>query len=76
MGKAEDFANTVNDNSVHLLHIDCDPHGYEQTVNLFNLYKNKVKIGGAILFHDCGPHFGVLQAVQEIEKTDERRERP
>jgi hypothetical protein len=43
-------------------------HGYEHTKNLFNLYKNKIKDGGLVIFHDATDAFGVNKFVKELEK--------
>jgi len=69
-GFAEDFVDNVKDNSLDIIHVDMDPHGYDQTKNVFNLYKNKLRASGAFIFHDAGPHFGVEQAVKDIEALD------
>lgn len=69
-GFGEDFIDDFTDNSLDVIHIDADPHEEEQTQRLFDVYKSKLKVGGAILFHDCTSMFGVLPVVQRIEKTD------
>lgn len=59
----EDVVGRLNDSSVAFLHVDCDPHGYEQTKKLFELYEPKLKRQGVVVFHDCTPQFGVHEFV-------------
>lgn len=66
MSTGEERAADFEDQSIDLLHIDADPHAYEQTENLFTLYKNKIQDGGAIIFHDCTDFFGVGKFVKEV----------
>jgi hypothetical protein len=60
---AEEAVAKFKDNQLALVHIDVDPHEYEQTKTIFNLYAPKVKIGGVVLFHDCTSAFGVQRFV-------------
>jgi hypothetical protein len=63
---AESISDRFQDESIHILHIDVDPHDYMGTINFFTLYKRKIKKQGMIIFHDCSPKFGVKKAVEEI----------
>jgi hypothetical protein len=60
---AEETVDYFSPDSISLLHIDVDPHGYEQTKNIFQIYQNKVKEQGYIIFHDFDPEKGVYQFV-------------
>jgi glycosyltransferase involved in cell wall biosynthesis/predicted O-methyltransferase YrrM len=62
----EEAAKRFKDDRLALVHIDVDPHEYEQTKNLFNLYAPKVRVGGVVLFHDCTSAFGVINFVSEL----------
>jgi hypothetical protein len=62
---AEQAVKKFNYNQIDFLHIDLDPHKYEQTKNIFTLYEPKVRKGGIIIFHDCTPAFpGVYDFVK------------
>jgi len=64
-GDGNSYAKDFEDGSIDLLHIDADPHAYEQTKELFNNWKSKVRVGGVVVFHDCTPFFGVHKFVTE-----------
>ena len=53
--RAEDCVGQFEDNSLDIIHIDLDPHTYEQAQNTFNLYNSKLKSTGVFLFHDASP---------------------
>jgi hypothetical protein len=63
--RAEEAVNMFRPGQIDFLHIDLDPHIYEQTSNIFTLYEPKVGKGGIIVFHDCTPDFpGVYDFVK------------
>jgi hypothetical protein len=66
---AEAAVSRFKEGRLVLVHIDVDPHGYEQTRDIFNFYASKVKVGGVVLFHDCTSAFGVHRFVCEIRDT-------
>lgn len=60
---AEDVVGKFDDSSITFLHVDCDPHGYDQTKRIFDLYEPKITRQGIVVFHDCTPQFGVHEFV-------------
>lgn len=64
---AEESAENFTNYSLDFIHIDVDPHEYNQTKKLIELYLPKLKQSGVILFHDASPvKFGVNQALLEV----------
>lgn len=63
----EDVAKQFN--AIDLLHIDTDPHSYEQTKELVGLYAPKISERGAILFHDAAPGWGVYSFLVDELRT-------
>lgn len=60
---AEDVAGSYGNEYIDFLHIDADPHSYEQTKLIFSKFARFVPIGGIVMFHDCTPYFGVHEVV-------------
>ncbi len=50
---------------IDLLHIDAN-HSYESTKKDYEMWGEKVKKGGVILFHDATLHTGVKQLMKEL----------
>jgi len=69
-GKAEDAITHFRNRSLSFLHIDLDPHSFDQTKVIFELYEPKIKKGGIVMFHDCTPQWGVFTFVNEILLKD------
>jgi hypothetical protein len=61
----EEASGNYSKDPIDFLHIDADPHGYEQTKVLFSRFARYVPIGGIVMFHDCTPWFGVHEVVKE-----------
>lgn len=53
-GNSNEVYNQLEDNSQHLIIIDAN-HSYPYVISDYFCYKNKVKIGGYICFHDIKP---------------------
>lgn len=69
-GRGEDVAAMFD--TIDLLHIDTDPHSYDQTKDLFECYSSKIPVGGAILFHDATKGGGVYDfLVQDLRMMPE-----
>jgi glycosyltransferase involved in cell wall biosynthesis len=66
---AQGYVGTLMKDSVDLLHIDVDPHTYEYTKEIFDLYVSKIKKGGVVIFHDCTDFFGVKKFVDELDRS-------
>jgi len=65
-GESVEMAKYIEDNSLDLCYIDAC-HSYECVVADIQAYKNKVKKGGIIAFHDfLNNDYGVQQAVREF----------
>lgn len=64
--KAEDVAPFFDTRSIHVLHIDLDPHTEDQTRSILRLYVGKVAVGGVIIFHDASDEFGVKTVVEKL----------
>lgn len=60
---AEASVGRFKDGQLALVHIDVDPHEYEQTKRIFEMYAPKVMPGGVVIFHDCSSGFGVHRFV-------------
>ena len=60
----------IHDECAHFLLIDGN-HNYFYTIADFLHYAPKVKAGGYIAFHDCGPHIPPFQDYQGVGPTDD-----
>lgn len=60
----------LHDECAHFLLIDGN-HNYFYTIADFLHYAPKVKRGGYIAFHDCGPHIPKFQDYQGVGPTDD-----
>lgn len=60
----------IPDACAHFLLIDGN-HNYFYTIADFLHYSPKVKPGGYIAFHDCGPHIPKFQDYQGVGPTDD-----
>lgn len=65
--ECEACAKEFKDGTIDVLHIDTDPHEYEQTKKQLDLYAAKVRKGGCVILHDATPKFGVDKLVKELE---------
>lgn len=65
IGNSNEVYNQINDEHFHLLFIDGN-HSFPMTVSDFFCYKDKVKLGGFILFHDTGRHIKQFKDYQKI----------
>jgi len=63
--KAEEVVERFDPQSIHLLHVDMDPHTYDQHVAMHELYTPKVAVGGLMIVHDCSPVYGTYKYVNE-----------
>jgi predicted O-methyltransferase YrrM len=67
VASAEDAVNEFPGNSIDILHMDMSPHSYNQTRDVFNLYKDKVRRDGVILVHDASPlRYGSAKFLDEL----------
>ena len=66
-GNTNDIAHNFSDKSFDVVLIDAD-HSYQGVSQDFGLYKNKVKDGGVIVFHDYGDSMwlGVTQFANKM----------
>lgn len=70
IGNSNEVYNQIPDNSQHMIIVDAC-HCFFSVVSDFMCYKNKVKPGGYILFHDVGVHLDKLSGWQGIgDKND------
>jgi len=69
---SEEGLNAIENDSVMLVHIDCEPHDYIYTSYLFELFRKKLRKGGYFLFHDCSDHFTELKrfVIETLGSTD------
>lgn len=70
-GDIEKFVGQIHDNFLDLIHVDADPHEYEQTKNYFDALVPKLRVGGIMIFHDCSAQFGVQRFVREYLDSNE-----
>lgn len=69
----DDAAEHFQDASIDIIHID-GLHTYEAVSHDYNMWREKLKEGGTLLFHDCNVRegdFGVWKLWQEISKRDD-----
>jgi len=55
----EEIIHMFDDTSIDFLHVDVDPHTYEQTRAVHLVYAPKMTHTGIMIYHDCTPDFGV-----------------
>lgn len=70
---AEAVAQTFQNGSIDLLHldVDCDgTHPYELSFNVLLAFWRKLKSTGEIILHDCTDHFpGITRLVDELKQS-------
>lgn len=69
VGNSTEVYNQIPDNSQHLLFIDGD-HSYIGVISDFYAYKDKVKVGGFLAFHDTGVQIKPFTDFQHGDKEN------
>lgn len=70
-GNSTEVYNQIIDNSQHLIFIDGD-HSYIGVISDFFAYRDKVKAGGYLVFHDTGKHINPFKDFQHGDENNQR----
>lgn len=68
-GNSSEVYNQLNDYTQHLIFVDGD-HSLIGVISDFYAYKDKIKIGGYIAFHDTGKHIKPFKDFQHGDRAN------